>query len=255
MFSNGFYEWKPRINEYKGKKAEHETWWNGSRVCTQSGQILPLALGMVPAGSRPMVEKSLLREIKAHHNRLSTGFVSTPYLLQIIGDLDPETGWEMSTAQDYPSWYSMTAGSDNDLMKEDWAGGTAFMPSLGGNIAGWNYQFLAGIRPDSSAPGFKKIIIKPNMVGDLHWVEGSYESVYGKIISNWRKEGNTYVLNVTIPANTTALIYIPVSLESVVKEGGKDISAQKDIQFTGEEKGRKIYKLGSGVYSFSVEKK
>ena len=260
MFSNGFYEWKPRINEFKGKKAEHDFWWNGSRVCTQAGQILPLALGMVPEDSRSVVRESLLREIKAHHNRLSTGFVSTPYLLQIIGDLNPETGWEMTTAQDYPSWYSMTAGSDNDLMKEDWAGGTAFMPSLGGNITGWFYQFLAGILPDSSAPGFKKIIIKPNIVGDLHWVEGSYESVYGKIISNWKKKDNKIVMDITIPPNTTATVFIPIFNGNIpdrkaILESGKPAEESTGIRYLRTDKNFIIYEVGSGNYIFSSESK
>jgi len=104
---------------------------------------------------RATVEKALLKEIADHRNRLSTGFVSTPYLLRIMANLAPEIGWEMTAAQDYPSWYSMTAGSDNDLMKECWSGGQALMPSLGGNLAAWHYQSLGGIRPDPTGPGFK----------------------------------------------------------------------------------------------------
>jgi alpha-L-rhamnosidase len=260
MFLNGFYEWKSRINNYRGRTVDHEIWWKGNRVCTQAGQVLPLALGMVPENSRFVVEESLLREIKAHNNRLSTGFVSTPYLLQIIGDLDPETGWEMTTAQDYPSWYSMTAGSDNDLMNEDWAGGNAFMPSLGGNIAGWNYQSLAGILPDSSAPGFKKIIIKPNVVGDLHWVEGWYESVHGKIISNWRKEGNKLLLNITIPPNTMATVYIPIFKINIpdrkaILESGRPAEESTGIKYLRTDKKFMIYETGSGNYIFSTELK
>jgi alpha-L-rhamnosidase len=118
-----------------GGKVPHEIWWQGDRPCTQAGQVLPLALEMVPPEHQPAAQKALLREIAAHRNRLSTGFVSTPYLLQVLADLAPEVGWAMTSARDYPSWYGMTVGSDQDLLKETWAGGQALMPSLGGNIA------------------------------------------------------------------------------------------------------------------------
>ena len=156
-----------------GGKVPHEIWWSGDRPCTQAGQVLPLALGMVPQEHRPAVKRALLRELAAHRNRLSTGFVSTPYLFTLLADEAPEVGWAMTSAHDYPSWYGMTVGSDQDLLKETWAGGQALMPSLGGNIAAFHSQALGGIRPDPAGPGFKKIIIKPSVVGDLHWVESS----------------------------------------------------------------------------------
>jgi alpha-L-rhamnosidase len=254
---NGYLEWKPRINVFKGKVAGHELWWSGSRVCTQAGQVMPLALGMVPEDIRPAAEQSLLREIRAHGNRVSSGFVSTAYLLQVLGELDPETGWEMTTAQDYPSWYSMTAGSDNDLMNEDWAGGNAFMPSLGGNISIWNYRVLAGIMPDSSAPGFRKMIIKPNVTGDLHWVEGWHESVYGRIISKWRKQGNTVQMEVTVPPNTTATVYVPVlnaggPAAAQVLENGRPAGEASGLTYLRTDQNHVVFEAGSGHYRFST---
>jgi len=91
------------------------------------------------------------------------------------------------------------------------------------------------------------------MVGDLTWAKTSYQSSYGEIRSEWEKSGTSVKINVIIPANTTALIYIPFSSGSVIKESGKDISGIKDIQIIGEENGRKILKVGSGVYSFAIE--
>ena len=76
-----------------------------------------------------------------------------------------------------------------------------------GNLDAWFYQTLGGIRP--AAPGFKKIIIKPAIVGDLAWVKCSHESLYGRIVSNWQRSGNKLTLEVTIPANTTAIVHVP----------------------------------------------
>lgn len=219
-------------------------------TCTQAGQVMPLALGLVPDQRRQAVEESLLNEIAAHRNRLSTGFVSTPYLLQIMADLAPEIGWEMTTAQGYPSWYSMTAGSDNDLMKECWSGGQALMPSLGGNIAAWHYQSLGGIRPDPAGPGFKRFVIKPNVVGDLHWVECWYDSVHGRITSNWRRRDDQFVMEVTVPANTTATVWVPAQERHSVKENGLPAAQAPGVEFLRMEDGRAVFLLGGGVYRF-----
>jgi hypothetical protein len=119
-----------------------------------------------------------------------------------------------------------------------------------GHLMDWFYAGLGGISQTEKSVAYKEIVIKPEMVGDLTWVKASYQSPYGEIRSEWEKSGTSVKMNVTIPANTTALIYIPFSSGSAIKESGKDISGVKDIQVVGEENGRKILKVGSGVFSF-----
>ena len=239
-----------------GGTVPHEVWWNGDRPCTQAGQTLALALGLVPDELRPTVKQALLREIAAHRNRVSTGFVSTPYLLAVLADEAPALGWAMTSARDYPSWYGMTVGSDQDLLKETWAGGQALMPSLGGNIAAWDAQALGGIRPDPDGPGFKKIILKPNVVGDLHWVETHYDSVHGRIVSNWRRRGGQLVMEVSIPANTTATVFVPAKDAASVTESGcfrtgtQPANAAKGVKFLRLQDNAAVYAVSSGTYHF-----
>jgi alpha-L-rhamnosidase len=205
---------------------------------------------MVPTEHRPAVQKALWREIAAHRNRVSTGFVSTPYLLEVLADLAPELGWAMTSAQDYPSWYGMTAGSDQDLLKETWAGGQALMPSLGGNIASWHAQVLGGVRPDPAGPGFKQIIIKPNIVGNLHWAKSHYDSVHGRIISHWRKRGDQLLMDVTIPANTTATVFVPAKQAAGVTESGQPAAQAEGVKFQRMDNNAAVYAVGSGTYRF-----
>jgi alpha-L-rhamnosidase len=229
-------------------RVPHKNWWSGNRVCTQAGQVLPLAVGLAPEKQIPLIVKSLLSEIEAHGNHLSTGFCSTPYLLQILADLAPESGWKMTTIQDYPSWYSNTVGSDNYLMKEMWHGGQAFMPSLAGNIGGWIYQSIGGIRPAS--PGFKKIIIKPNIVGDLHWVNCSYNSAYGEIESNWQKHEGKLIMNITIPCNTTAIVSFPAKDADSITESGNPAGLVKGVKLLSMENKTALFSVVSGTYQF-----
>ena len=228
----------------------HTVWWQGDRPCTQAGQVLPLALGLVPEKARPAVVAALQREIAAHKGRLNTGFVSTPYLLDVLTDIDPEMCWRLVNAREFPSWYSMTRGSGNDLLKECWNGGQALMPSLGGSVARWCYRGLAGIRPAASVPGFKKIIIKPAVVTGLTWVQAHHDSPYGRIVSNWQREGAKLTMEVTIPVNTTATVCVPAKDAAGVTESGKPIEKAAGVKFLRMESGAAVYAVGSGTYRF-----
>lgn len=231
----------------------HHVWWTGNRPCTQAGQALPLALGMVPEPHRPAARAALLSEIAAHTNRVSTGFVSTPYLLALLAEEAPEIGWALTSSREYPSWYGMTVGSDQDLLKETWAGGQALMPSLGGNIAGWHHQALGGIRPDPAQPGFKKFRVKPALVGDLHWVESSYDSVYGRIVSHWRRTGNHVVLDIVIPPNTTATVYVPTAHPDQVTESGNPASQAQGVTPLESSERAAVFSVTGGTYHFESD--
>ena len=228
----------------------HEMWWSGDRPCTQAGQVLPLVLGMVPHDTIPLVEKALLREIEAHSGHVSTGFVSTHYLLQLLADLDPEVGWRMTTSRDYPSWYSMTTGSNSNQMMETWAGGQACMPSLGGSVAAWHIEALAGIRPDPAGFGFKHLIIKPCMVGDLQWVNCWYDSVHGRITSNWSRNDSMVIMDVCIPPNTIATVHVPAASMDTVTENGTPVGMIEEIRFLRMQSGCAVFQVGSGNYRF-----
>jgi alpha-L-rhamnosidase len=222
------------------------------RLRTQGGQVLPLMLDVVPDEHRQKVEEALLSQIRADNNRLTTGFVGTPYLLKWLGEYAPEMGWALTTTRELPSWYTMSVGSDSEQMMETWDGGLVVMPSLGGNLGGWNIETLAGIRPDPTGPGFKKIIIKPNVLGDLHWAEGWYDSVRGRIESKWRKRGGQFQLDVTIPANTTATVYVPARAAGEVTESGRPADKAEGVRFLKKENGCAVFELGSGVYRFGA---
>jgi alpha-L-rhamnosidase len=252
----GVRGWKVRPANWKPPvpiERLHEIWWPGDRPCTQAGQVLPLALGMVPVEYKGAVEQALCKEISAHHDRVSTGFVATPYLLKVLADLDPEAGWRMTSARDFPSWYFMTFSKGGDLMKETWSGGQALMPSLGGNIVVWNMESLGGLRPDPAGPGFRRFIIKPNVVGNLSWVECWHESNYGRIVSNWKREGNKLTMDVTVPPNTMATVHVPARKAEVVMESEKPAGKAEGVKFLKMENGAAVYEAGSGHYCFSSD--
>ena len=78
-----------------------------------------------------------------------------------------------------------------------------------GQIQEWFYHDLAGIQNAPDSAGFKKIIINPQPVGDVTWAKASYNSIRGKIVSDWKRDSGKFTLQVTIPANTTATVFVP----------------------------------------------
>jgi alpha-L-rhamnosidase len=124
-----------------------------------------------------------------------------------------------------------------------------------GDLNIWLHEYLGGIRPDPEAPGFKKIIIKPEIVGDLTWSKAGYNSIRGPIRSEWHKSAGKFDLRVTIPANTTATVYLPAKDVKSVTESGKPAEQAKGVKYLRQENDRTIFQVGSGDYLFASKTK
>ena len=140
-----------------------------------------------------------------------------------------------------------------ELWDHDTAGpgmnGSGFL-MLTGDINAWFYQALAGINPDPRQPGFKHIVLKPQPVGDLTYVNASYKSMHGRIVSNWKREGDTFRWQVTVPANTTATVYVPAKDATGVTESGKPAGETDSVRFIRMQDSRAVFEAGSGNYEF-----
>jgi alpha-L-rhamnosidase len=158
-------------------------------VDEQLNQSLPLMLGIVPESLRGAIEKKL-EEITLVKNKghLDTGMLGTYFLFQYLQQSGRnDLAFTMATQEDFPGWgYMLKNGATT--MWEQWDGYWSQIHSCYTCPGGWMYQGLAGICPDETGPGFKKIIIKPAVVGDLTWVKCSYDSIHGTIVSNWKLE-------------------------------------------------------------------
>ena len=121
-----------------------------------------------------------------------------------------------------------------------------------GQINEWFFHDLAGIATDPSAPGFKKIVIYPAIVGDLTWVRGKYDSVRGSIAAEWKRDGKNLVLNVSIPPNTTATVFVPAQSPADVRESGVVAEQSRGVKFLRLENGSAVFEIGSGKYQFAT---
>jgi alpha-L-rhamnosidase len=226
---------------------------------TQTSCVLPLAFDMVPAEQRGRVFGHLVWKIETEsRGHIGTGLVGGQWLMRVLSDNGrADLAYRIASQKYYPGWGYMVSKGATTIW-ELWNGDTAdpAMNSgnhlmLAGDLAIWMHGYLAGIRPDPGAPGYKKIIIRPTPVGDLTWACASLESAHGTIRSGWTRKGDRLSLDVTIPANTTATVYVPAARADEVTESGVRLKKAAGVKPLGEEAGCVVLAVGSGTYSFS----
>ena len=119
------------------------------------------------------------------------------------------------------------------------------------NLFPWFIKGIGGIRDDPEHFGYKRLVIKPHLVGDLTFARTSMESLHGKIVSNWKRKGTRLEMDVTIPPNTSATVYVPAKNADAVTEGGGPAARAEGVTFVRMEKGAAVFTVGSGSYRFA----
>lgn len=192
---------------------------NGRLVSeTQTGCVLALHFDLVEEKYRKRIQESLEKNILNHKNHLTTGFVGTPYLCHALSENNlHELAGTLFLKEDYPSWlYAVKKGATtiwerwNSILPNgdfDESGMNSLNHYAYGAIGEWMYRKLAGI--NQLEPGYKKILIKPQFIKGITFVEASFDSMYGTIKSSWSCRDNKIKVDIEIPANTTAVIYLP----------------------------------------------
>ena len=160
----------------------------------------------------------------------------------------------------YPSWlYPVKMGATTiwerwDGIKPDSTFETPGMNSFNhysyGAIGDWMYRSMAGLDTYEDGPGYKHIKIKPHIGGNFTNVSASLKTYYGKVSNAWKIENNTLVMDVEIPANTTATIYVPANSADSVSENATPVTSVKDIKVTGTEDGYVVCTCWLGKLSF-----
>jgi len=227
---------------------------------------MPLVLGLVPENRRAAVLEGLVAQIRAGGNRITGGDVGFNYLMRALSDGGQgNVLYDMLIRDDGPGYaYQLEKGATS--LTEAWDSNPTSSQNhcMLGHIEEWFYRGLGGISSDPSGPGFKKITIKPQIVGDLSAANVAYDSPYGRIVSNWKRNLSTSLLrqgsgqvgadklkmDVTIPPNTTATVYVPAKDNGAVTESGKPADKSDCVKFLRMENNAAVYAVGSGTYQF-----
>jgi alpha-L-rhamnosidase len=229
---------------------------------TQTAYVLALMFDLLPLPLHAEAARRLAEDVGQRGHHLTTGFVGTPYLCHVLGRYGYlDVAYALLEQESYPSWlYPVKQGATTiwerwDGIKPDGAFQDAGMNSLNhyayGAIGDWLYGVVAGIEVDRDAPGYKRILIRPQPGGGLTYAKAGLDSMYGRIESGWIVANGRFELTVMIPANTEAVVYLPAQSVEDVKEQGQALSQVADIQGIRQEEGHVIVEVGSGRYHFS----
>lgn len=219
---------------------------------SQTSYIVALQMGLAPASLEAPAVNHLVKNIEQHNWHLTTGFLGTPFLLFTLADHgQTDLAYRLLLTETYPSWgYMVKKGATT--WWERWNGDTGD-PAMNsynhyafGSVMAWVYRCVTGIDTDLNGPGFHQILIHPRPSARLTSARGEYDSVYGKIKTDWSgTPSGPFSLKVTIPANTTAKVYLPGISGTEIIENGKPVTASAEA-------GERVVEIGSGSYSFQL---
>jgi alpha-L-rhamnosidase len=230
---------------------------------TQTCYVLALSFDLLPTEKQAVAAKYLVEDIAAKNGHLSTGFVGVGHLMPVLtraGYLD--VAYRLLLQDTFPSWlYSIRQGATT--IWERWDGWTkekgfqdpgmnSFNHYSLGSVGEWMYDTVAGIGLDPDRPAFMHIIIRPRPGGGLANAQAEYDSVHGKIISDWQIAQGRFSLKVSIPANTTATVYVPAPDPSQVTESGQPAAQSEGVKFLRAEAGCAVFEVRSGKYQFAA---
>lgn len=197
---------------------------------TQTAHIVSLFFNLVPDRFREQTVNGLLRLLAKANGHLVTGFVGTPYFCHALSQNGRTAeAFDLLLKDDFPSWlYQVKMGATT--IWEHWDGirpdGTMWSPDMNsfnhyayGAVDEWIFRVLGGLETDEEKPGFKHAVIHPHIGGGLDFAKTAYRSVYGWVATDWKVLAKLVELNVTIPANTTAIILLDRAVSIVDADG------------------------------------
>jgi alpha-L-rhamnosidase len=244
----------------KIKNAINEKFLNRNTCIYGSGCQTELSAalkwGIVPDELRAKVAKNLANRVLSDNCHIDVGLLGTKTILNALSENGyADLAYQVATQETFPSWGWWIVNGATTLY-ENWpldaANDVSMNHIMFGEISAWFYKGLGGIFPDESKPGFKNIILKPNFIDGLQKFEGEHKSLYGKIISSWEKLNNSIHYNVSVPANSTATLFLNAE---IVTLNGKELPENKEVH-TGNRDDRTICLfLKSGSYKFILVQK
>ncbi len=248
-------------------------------VDTQTAYALALFMDLIPAALRAQSGKMLANQLRAgetaEKSGMTTGFLGTRPLLPVLTSVgEHDLAVKHFQSRKFPSWgYEVEQGATtiwerwDSYTKEHGFQGqngkqNAEMNSFAhysfGAVCEWMLGTLAGIQSDG--PGYDKIIIAPRPPAPgsnperapIHWVKAHYDCIHGRIVSEWSLKGGRFALRATVPANTTATVFVPAADAGQVTEGGRPLVKAEGVKFLRMEKGCAVLAVEAGTYRFEV---
>lgn len=249
---------------------------------TQAGYALALHFGLVPDELHDAAVAHMVEAVQRYDGRISTGIQSTIRLMmQLTWNGHADLAYDLALSRRMPSWgYSIDQGATTIWERWDGyvegrgfqnAGMNSFNHWALGAVGEWLFRAVGGINPEngdctqrsdfpgaetglspSFEPAYKRFLVRPYPGGGLTWANAEYNSIRGPIRTAWRIDDSRLTLNVTIPANTTAIVCVPTKDPATVTESGRPVGEAETVKHLRDEDGCVVYEVGSGEYAFDA---
>ncbi len=242
-------------------------------VDTQTAYVLALSFGLLPDEMVKPAADRLAAKIRENGFRMATGFLGTKPLLPVLtAHGHHDLAVRLFQSRVFPSWgYEVVNGATSiwerwdSYTKEHGFNGqggnqNAAMNSFShyafGAVCEWMFRDLAGI--DAEDPGFQRIVLRPGPPTPgsnpdnppIDWVKAEHMSAHGRIATAWKTTTDHFELDVSIPPNTTATLFLPVKPGASITEGGNDLKGDPGVTLLRTEGNRAVISLDSGNYRF-----
>ena len=214
---------------------------------SQAANAMALYMDLVAPTDRQAVFQNIVNDLESRDYSMTPGDIGFRYLLCVLeSEGASETIFTINNRDNVPGYgYQLAHGAT--ALTESWAA----LPSVSnnhcmlGHLMEWFYSGLAGIQQAESSVAYREVVLKPQVVGDLSQTSATYCSPYGKIVSEWKRDGDFFYYDVEIPANTTALVYFPGNTLKGLTENNQRFSPKTTKDGA--------VKIGSGSYQFKIE--
>jgi alpha-L-rhamnosidase len=236
---------------------------------TQAGYALALGFDLLPAKIQPNAMAHFSVDItEKHDGHLTTGFQTTGLAMDELarrGKGYVELASRLARDKSFPSWgYMIDQGATTIWERRDgYVNGRGFQdPSMNsfnhyafGSVGDYMMRWIGGIQPDESAPGYAHFLVRPRGGIQIQHARVEYDSIRGKIASAWRLDGEKLHLDVTIPANTSASVYLPTQEYESVKVDGRPVAdAGPDVLLIDLKDGEALLDVRAGTYAFECKR-
>ena len=228
---------------------------------TQTAYVLALNFDMLPENMRAKAAAHLAANVEKY-GHITTGFLGTPYICHVLTKFGyNDLAYKLLLREQYPGWlYPVTMGATtiwerwNSMMPDRTIpdnGMNSFNHYSYGAIGDWLYRDAVGLHETSA--GFKTMAIKPHPGADFTQMRAEQMTPYGRAAAEWRKQGEEFILDVVIPVNTTAEVYVPSSSQGAVMLDGVAADRSQHVKVKGHEDGYTLLEVGSGHYTFTAK--
>jgi alpha-L-rhamnosidase len=248
-----FFDWSEKVKSAFNAKflnSQTKVYSTGS----QTAMSMPLSFGLVDEKIKDQVLDNLVNSIISDKKALTAGDIGFHYLVETLAkNGKSQLLFDMNARNDVPGYgFQLAKGATS--LTESWMANEISSNNhlMLGHLMEWLYSGIGGISQTETSVGFKEIVIKPEMVGDILFANTSFNTPYGMVKCDWEKQKYFTIISIEIPANSSAMVYLPVNESSKILEGGSPLEKISDIQVLKKGNGKLICRIGSGKYSFRI---